>query len=80
MIPRGKRYTNEAKHEEMKGGLKEVENHRAVRISSHAPGPSIFVDMSRKSGPFAGGLGMWSPSAPCLFCLIYIVFHEKTEH
>ena len=35
------------------------------------PDPSIFVDMSRKSGPGAGGLGIWYGSPPCLFCLVF---------
>ena len=51
-------------HEEIKGGLKYVENHRAVRIFSHTPGPSIFVDMSRKSGPGGGWAGNWEWASP----------------
>ena len=57
-----------------------VENHSAVRISSHAPGPSIFVDMSHKSGPGAGGLGNWGMSPPCLFCLVFCCISQETEH
>ena len=67
----------QAKHEGIKGGLKEVDNHRAVRLFSRTPGPSIFVDMSHKSEGGPGGCGSVVDPPPASSVSFSAVFRKK---